>query len=47
MYAPKEMSHAPHTKNCMKFITARRKWIFIGATLPEIAESEGGLLLVC
>src|SRR5262245_42887373 len=23
-YAPNEMSHAPQTKNCMKFITVRR-----------------------
>jgi hypothetical protein len=29
MYAPSEISHAPQTKNCMKFITVRRNWTLI------------------
>jgi hypothetical protein len=35
-YAPKEMSHAPHTKNCRKFMTVSRNGMPIGTTLPEI-----------
>jgi len=30
MYAPSEMSHAPQTKNCMKFITVRRNLMLMG-----------------
>src|SRR5690349_4529399 len=45
MYAPKEMSHAPHTKNCRKFMTVSRNEMLISPTLPEIRETRTVYLL--
>src|SRR5262245_9725509 len=43
MYAPNEMSHAPQTKNCMKFITVRRNRMLMerGFLLLVFLEERG------